>query len=407
MKLLSSAEPVDATPAACSPAPSSAWPYYEEDEIAAVVDVLRSGNVNYWTGDECREFEREYADFFGVRLAVALANGTVALEVALRALGIGAGDEVVVTPRSFIASASAIVSCGGTPVFCDIDRESGNITADTIAPVLTSRTRAIITVHLAGWPCEMDPIIDLARAHGLAIIEDCAQSHGAKYKGRYAGSFGDIAAWSFCQDKIISTGGEGGMTTTNNAELWNAMWSLKDHGKSWRAMYHGEQAPGFRWVHESFGSNGRMTEMQAAIGRRQLQKLNSWVARRQHNAQFFRNMLSEISALRIPTPPEHMYHAYYKFYAYIRPEALKNGWTRDRILSELLAHDIRCGSGSCSEIYLEKAFTSSHFEPPSRFPIAQELGETSLMLRVHPTLSATETTGIAEVVREVVKNATR
>ncbi len=249
------------TPIMTSPLTRSPWPFYEEDEIEAVLAVLRSGKVNYWTGEECREFEREYAAYFGTQRAIALANGTVALELALQALDIGDGDEVIVTPRSFIASASAAVMRGAAPVFCDVDLESGNITAETIAPALTPHTKAIIAVHLGGWPCAMESIMDLAHARGLAVIEDCAQSHGAKYNGKYAGSFGDIAAWSFCQDKIITTGGEGGMATTNDEVLWSAMWSFKDHGKSWDAVYNREHAPGFRWLHESFGTNWRMTEI--------------------------------------------------------------------------------------------------------------------------------------------------
>ena len=185
----------------------SPWPYFAPDEIAAAVRVLESGNVNYWTGNEGRQFELEFAEFAGCRHAVAVANGTVALELALRTLGIGPGDEVVTSSRTFIASASCAVAVGARPVCADVDRDSGNITADTIRAVLTPATKAMVVVHLAGWPCEMDPILELAHERRLKVIEDCAQAHGATYKGRPAGSLGDIAAFSFCQDKIMTLPG--------------------------------------------------------------------------------------------------------------------------------------------------------------------------------------------------------
>lgn len=261
------------------------WPYYSADEINAVNAVLCSGKVNYWTGEECRQFEKEFASFCNCSYAIALANGTVALELALRALDIGSGDEVVVPSRTFVATASSVVNCGARPVFADVDRHSQNITADTIQKVLSSNTKAIIPVHLAGWPCDMDTILELAAKYKLKVIEDCAQAHGATYKGRPVGSLGDVAAFSFCQDKIISTGGEGGMLVTNNQDIWNKAWSFKDHGKSYDAIYNQTHPPGFRWLHRSFGSNLRMTEMQAAIGRMQLRKLPQWHKQRNLNAE--------------------------------------------------------------------------------------------------------------------------
>ncbi len=385
----------------------AAWPMYAEDEIDAVIAVLRSGKVNYWTGTVCREFEREYAAYFGTRRAVALANGTVALELALLALGIGPGDEVIVTPRTFIASASAVVMRGATPVFCDVDGDSGNITAETIAPALTPRTKAIIAVHLGGWPCAMTGILDLARAKGLAVIEDCAQSHGARYQGRYAGSFGEVAAWSFCQDKILTTGGEGGMVTTNDEALWRRMWEFKDHGKSWEAVYEREHTPGFRWLHESFGTNWRLTDMQAAIGRCQLPKLDGWIAARQRNARMAYQVLAPLTALRIPLPPPEVEHAYYRFYMYLHPEALKSGWHRDRLITECATRGIPCAVGSCGEIYQERAFLDAGLRPTGRFPVAQRLSETSLALLVHPTLSVTEIADTAERLADLVTEITR
>lgn len=383
------------------------WPYFADDEVAAVQDVLRSGKVNYWTGQIGRDFERDYAEYFGCRYAIALANGTVALELALQALQIGPGDEVIVTPRTFIASASAVVMRGATPVLCDVDRDSGNITAETVAAVISPRTRAIIAVHLGGWPCDMDALQQLADAHQLHIIEDCAQSHGAKYRGRYAGSFGVMAAWSFCQDKIMTTGGEGGMLTLHDDELWRVAWSFKDHGKSWDAVYNREHAPGFRWLHEAFGTNWRLTEMQSTIGRLQLAKLAGWITQRRANAEVLTARLSMLPALRIPQPEADIYHAYYKFYAYVRPEALKTDWSRDRIIAEIADQGIFSGSGSCSEIYREKAFTNNKLGPAVPLPVARELGETSLMFQVHPTLTEAQLTRHAEIIATVVDAATR
>ncbi|TYO92007.1 DegT/DnrJ/EryC1/StrS family aminotransferase [Desulfallas thermosapovorans] len=383
--------------------PFAPWPYFAADEIAAAGDVLKSGKVNYWTGEEGREFEREFASFTGCRYAVAVANGTVALELALYALGVGPGDEVIVTSRTFIASASCAVMRGATPVMADVDPVSQNITAETIARCITPRTRAIIAVHLAGWPCDMDSILDLARAKGLYVIEDCAQSHGATYKGRPVGSLGDVAAFSFCQDKIMTTGGEGGMLATNNREIWEKAWSFKDHGKSYDAVYNRQHPPGFRWVHESFGTNWRLTEMQSAIGRVILKKLPEWVETRRRNASILTRCFSRLPALRVTVPPGDVGHAYYKYYTFVRPEKLKGGWDRDRIMAAINAEGIPCFSGSCSEIYLEKAFDKEGLRPAERLPVAKELGETSLMFLVHPTLSEEDMYDTCQAVEKVLR----
>lgn len=385
--------------------PFSPWPSFTEEEANAVRDVILSNKVNYWTGQECREFEKEFAAWSGTRYAVALTNGTVALDLAFKALGIGAGDEVIVTSRTFLASVSSIVNAGATPVFADVDPDSQNITAETIASVLTSRTRAIVCVHLAGWPCDMDPIMALAAEHGLKVIEDCAQAHGAKYKGRPVGSIGHIGAWSFCQDKIMTTGGEGGMVTTNDRELWSDMWSYKDHGKSWAAVYEREHAPGFRWLHESFGTNWRMLEAQGVLGRIQLRRMDQWHQARLANARKIWATAEQFTGLRVPAVPEDCLHAAYKCYVFIQPEALKADWTRDRILNEMVARGVPCFSGSCSEVYLEKAFDDTQWRPKERLPVAMQLGETSLMFMVHPTLTHAEIDKTCQVLREVMEEA--
>jgi dTDP-4-amino-4,6-dideoxygalactose transaminase len=388
-----------------STVPFAPWPHFAPDEIEAAAKVLQSGKVNYWTGQEGRLFEREFADYVGTKHAIALHNGTVALELALYAMGVGEGDEVITTPRTFIASASAAVMRGARPVFADVDPESGLITAETIERVITPRTKAIIVVHLAGWPADMDAIMALARKHNLWVIEDCAQAHGARYKGRSVGSIGHAGAWSFCQDKILTTGGEGGMLTLNDDELWSKAWSFKDHGKSYDAVYNRQHPPGFRWLHEDFGTNWRMLEVQSAIGRVILRKLDGWVEQRRANAHYLSERFRQIPALRVPEVPAHLYHAYYKYYVYVRPERLKPGWSRDRIMQTVSEMGIPCMSGSCSEVYLEKAFTRRGWQPAERLPVARELGETSLMFLVHPTLGQAHMQATADAVERVMEQA--
>ena len=385
----------------------SDWPSFTLEEIEAVSRVLTSNRVSYWTGQECRLFEKEFAASLSVPHGVALMNGTVALDLCWRTLGIGPGDEVIVSPRTFLASASSIVNAGATPVFADVDEDSQNITPQTAAAVLTEHTRAILCVHLAGWPCEMDGFQALARAHGLKLVEDCAQAHGATYRGKSVGGFSDMAAWSFCQDKIITTGGEGGMVTTLDQTLWSKAWSYKDHGKSWEAVYEREHPPGFRWLHETFGTNWRMIEMQAAIGRIQLQRLPEWSARRRQNAQQLFKVARRFSALRVPEIPADIGHAFYKAYVFVRPEALAEGWTRDRIIHEINAQGVPCFQGSCSEIYLEKVFDHSPSRPSQRLPIARQLGETSLTFLVHPTLTQVEIDHTTDAINKVMSLAQR
>lgn len=388
-------------------APWTPWPHYEPDEIAAVERVLTSGKVNQWTGQEGFSFEREYAAFLGRDHAVAVMNGSVALELALVALDVGPGDEVVTSPRTFIASASAAVMRSATPVFADVDPDSGNITAETIDRVLTPRTKAIIVVHLAGWPADMDPILELAAANDLTVIEDCAQAHGAAYHGRPVGSIGHAAAFSFCQDKIMTTGGEGGLLALDDERSWRVAWSFKDHGKSYDAVFNRQHPNGYRWLHESFGTNWRMTEVQAAIGRIQLARLEESVAGRRRNAAILRSHLEPLPGLRVPRPPTGSEHAYYKLYAYVRPETLRAGWTRDRVQTTIYEAGVPVLVGSCSEVYRELAFATTGRAPTATLDVAHELGETSLMFQVHPTLPEETLHTAGEIVAEVMAEATR
>ena len=392
----------------------SPWPSFTQIEADAISQVLLSNKVNYWTGTEGRQFEREFAEWADSKYAIAMGNGTLALDVALQALDIGAGDDVIVTPRTFIASISSVVNAGATPVFADVDADTGNITPETIAAVLTAKTKAIVCVHLAGWPCDMDGIMALAEQHNLYVIEDCAQAHGSQYKGRSVGSIGHIGAWSFCQDKIMTTGGEGGMVTTNDEQLWRKMWAYKDHGKSYAAVYETEHPPGYRWLHESFGTNWRMTEMQAVIGRIQLERMNDWTAKRTANAQVILAACEQwvesgyLAVPRIEALPAFAdcTHAYYKLYVYVQPEHLPQGWSRDRIIAEINALNVPCFSGSASEVYLEKAFDGTGLRPQTRLPIAKQLGESSLMFLVHPTLTQAEVVQTVQAIDQIFAKMT-
>ena len=386
-------------------APPAPWPVFAEDEIDAVTEVLRSGKVNYWTGDLCRKFEHAYAAYADTKHAVAVANGTVALELALYALGIGPGDEVITPSRTYIASASCAVVRGAVPVVVDVDPVSQNICPAAIRAALTPRTRAIVVVHLAGWPCDMDPIMEIAREFDLKVVEDCAQAHGAMYRGMPVGSIGHAAAFSFCQDKIISTGGEGGMMTTNDDGVWERAWAYKDIGRSYDAVYRRAHPPGFRWLTESFGTNWRMTEMQAAIGLLQLAKLEGWVNQRTDYAQLLTRVFGAIPAVRLTIPEPHIRHAYYKYYVFVQPHMLAAGWDRDRIVAALNEHGVPCFTGSCSEIYLEKAFDGVPTRPSGRLPVARALGETSLMFMVHPTLEPAWMEQVGGAIAEVFAQA--
>ncbi|GGJ63812.1 aminotransferase [Sphingopyxis bauzanensis] len=371
--------------------------------------TLASNKVNYWTGQRGREFERAFAGWAESAHAIALTNGTVALDLPLHCLGVKPADEVIVTPRSFMASVSTVVNAGATPVFADVDPDSGNLSAATIEAVLTERTKAIIPVHIGGWPCDMPDIMALARSRGIYVIEDCAQAHGARIDGKMVGGFGDVGAWSFCQDKVMTTGGEGGMVTTDDPDLWSAMWSFKDHGKSWDAVYNRAHAPGFRWVHEGFGTNWRMLEMQAAIGALQLGYMPDWTAKRTANATRIAAALAPFADIvRCPLPdPERFTHAFYRLYAYVNTDALADGWDRDRIVTEVNAAGAPLLHGTCSEIYLEKAFDGTGWRPEERLPTARLLGETSLMFLVHPTLTGEEIDHVCATVSAVLTRARR
>ena len=385
------------------------WPFYDEEQIKRVAEVIASGKVNYWTGNEGKNFEREFASWCGTKYSVAVANGSVALSLALHALGIKRGDEVIVPPRTFVATASAPALIGAVPIFVDVDKNSQAITANTIEPFISEKTKAICVVHLGGWPADMESIIDLAKSKNIPVIEDCAQAHGAKIKNKSVGCFGDIACWSFCQDKIISTLGEGGMITTSREDLWEKVWSLKDHGKDRKltlSKVHPKRKD-FRWLHKNFGTNLRLTEVQAAVGRIQLKRLADWNKKRERNANILIKSLESSPTVRVPKPGLEINHAWYKFYAFLNFKNISKDWSREKILEELFDEGINAFSGSCGEVYLEESFQKNGFAPKERLDIAEELGRTSIMFEIHPTIPKEEMNKRALKISKVLKKALR
>lgn len=363
--------------------PQLRWPQHEPDEIAAVVRLLEAGRVNSMMhGEQTRQFEAEFAAFCGMPHGIAVSNGTVALELALRALGVGPGDEVIVPCRSFFATAACVAAVGATPVFADIDPASNGIDPQSARRMISPRTAAIICVHLGGWPCDMLALRALADEEGLWLVEDCAQAHGASLHGRMAGSWGDAAAFSFCTDKIMSTGGEGGMLLLREEAHWKRAWAYKDHGKNPDKFFSPSPESGFRYLHDSFGTNWRMTEMQAAIGRAQLAKLSGWVARRRRNAAALSGYLAGEPGVHVPPIPDHVGHAFYRLYAAIDPERLGKAGSTVAVIDSMCRMGMPVGSGSCADMSKEAAFADA---PPRRdgdLAAAQEAGRRSIAFPV-------------------------
>lgn len=384
------------------------WPYFDDGDIEAVADVLRSGKVNRWTGSLNAEFEGKIRRSTNAKYAIALANGSLALELALVAADVGEGDEVITTCRTFMASASSAVMRGAVPVVVDVDANSQDILPESIEKAITPKTKAIIAVHHAGFPCDMDAIATIAKPRGIFVIEDCAQAHGAVYKGRPVGSIGDVAAWSYCQDKIITTGGEGGAVTTNDETLWRKMWEYKDHGKSYDAVFNRKHPDGFRWLIESFGTNWRMTEMQAAIGIRWYDKLPQWTETRNRNAKIYDGEFSKFGSIRLTQVPSDILHAFYKYYCFVDNSALKSGWDRDRIAHEISAAGVPCFSGTCWNISAEKAFADRGWSrTKEELPNAYALKDSSLMLLVHPTITDADMQHACSVIENTLTLAQR
>lgn len=385
-----------------SPSPPpvvSGWPRHEQDEIDAAMAVLQSGRVNALVhGDQTSALSRAFVDYCGGNFGFCVGNGTLALEVAMRALGIGEGDEVIVPARSFFATAGAVLAVGAKPAFADVQGHSQNIDPDSVERLITPRTRAILCVHLAGWPCDMERLRSLADRHGLFLIEDCAQAHGAAIGSQRVGSFGDAAAFSFCTDKIMSTAGEGGLVLFRNEAHYAAGFSYKDHGKNFAKMADGRGKAGeFRYIHDFPGSNFRLTEFQAAIGLRQLAKLPGWLAARRQNAEVLLERLAGDQRVQLPAPGDGITHAWYKFYLQLGGQDDIEAY-RTRIIGRLHAAGIPAGSGSCPDMSLEAAFEGLDVRRDGELPAARDLGKRTLMLLVDHTLNEGQMHRVADAV---------
>ena len=369
---------------------------YSSKQLSKVVSVLKRNKTNYWTGSECKKFEKEFSDFHNINYSIAVSNGSVALEIALKSLNLKNNDSVIVSPRSFIISASCTLNLGLNPIFADID-QNGNLDIDSIKKVYNSSVKAIILVHLNGLPCDMDPIMNFVKKQNIILIEDCSQAHGAIYKNKMIGSFGNISTWSFCQDKIISTGGEGGMISTNSKNLYLKMWSLKDHGKNFNKVFKKKYKQGFKWLHDDLGSNYRMTEIQAAIGREQLKSLKKQIKKRNFIANLYLNSLKDYYRkfnliiepnFKCKTCPiknkkkmcNQCKHSFYRLNFFLNINKIK----RDQLICQLNNQKINCGVGSCPEIYREKVFKKYNHAPKNRLQNAKFLGEKSITFPINP-----------------------
>ena len=294
--------------------PLGTWPCFSEKAIKDVEAVLRSGKVNYWTGPAGMAFEKEFASWQGSKFAVSVNTGTAALHVALTALGIGPGDEVIVPSYTFIATGFSVVQAGAIPRFADVNIEDHCISVESAEKLVTSRTKAIMPVHLYGNVCDMDKVSAFAKKHGLYVIEDNAEAFGGTYKGKNTGTLGDIAGCSFCQNKTFTTGGEGGMVTTDDEDLaWNAR-SFRDHGydvKTRLSLLELEQK--LPYIHNMVGWNYRMTEMQSAIGLAELERMENWnMPTRRRNAEIILNKLRDLPSVKyLPVDTEERRNGWY------------------------------------------------------------------------------------------------
>ena len=359
----------------------------EKKYISECIDtnwISGSGKFNYL-------FEKKIQGLIKKKYAISTTNGTTALETAIQSLNLKKGDEVILPSFTIISCFNAIVKNGLIPVPVDCNFGDWNMDIEKLKKKITNKTKAIICVHLAGWPCDMDEILKIAKKNKLFVIEDCAQAHGAIYKNKSVGSIGDVGCWSFCQDKIMTTGGEGGMITTNKKSIWSKVWSLKDHGKSLKAINRFKEKKGFKWLHDKFGSNYRMTEFQASIGRLQLKKMKSWTKIRNSYQNIIWNLCRKYKFLDVPEfkcPTST--HAAYKCYVFINFNSLGSMWTREKIIDAFNNNGIPCFEGSCSEIYLEKAFRNKGLSPKKPLKVAKEIGKKSLVFLVHPSMSKKE-----------------
>ena len=380
------------------------WPRHSTKEIQLVNKIIKSGRVNQWTGEYVNKFEKKFCKYFNLNYSLAVANGTVGLEAAINSFNLNKGSEIVVTPRSFIASASSVLKMGFKPVFSDVDLNSQNIELDNIKKVITKKTKAIICVHLAGYPTDMKPIMEYARKKNIYIIEDCSQAHGAKINNKYVGTFADISVWSFCQDKIISTLGEGGMIATNNSKLYKRLLSYRDHGKNFNQLSKIRNLNQFNYINDFIGTNIRMTEIQAAVGYLQLNNLAKWVnARNNIIKQIEKKLFNIKKGIVLIEYPKNIKHAFYRYYFFIKNNQFKNGWNYLKLINALRKKDKSFFIGGCPEIYNEKIF--SKYRPSKKLTNTFLLSKTSICIRIDHNITKKRIDYLSQSIEDVFINA--
>ena len=358
-----------------------AKPLLGAEEFEAVKRVMESGILAH--GPEVEAFEKEFAEYIGVKHAVAVANGTAALDIALKAIGVGPGDEVITTPFTFIATSNAVLFQGAKPVFADIDPETYNLDPDNVLEKITSKTKAIIVVHLYGHPAEMKAFKEIAEDHSLYLVEDSAQAHGAEYNGVKAGSIGDVGAFSFYPTKNMTTG-EGGMITTNNDEIARKAKLLRNHGQS------------EKYLHVILGYNLRMTSIAAAIGRVQLKKLDEFNEKRRRNAVELTREIKTIKGLKPPVEKSYAKHVYHQYVVWVGEEY---PLTRDELRKHLLEKGIGTAVHYPRPIFQQPLYKKLGY-PQNICPNSIEASKHVLSIPVHPALSSEDIKYILEALRE-------
>ena len=359
-----------------------AEPLLGQEELELVADCVRSGWISS-KGEYIGRFEEEFARYCGCKYGVAVHNGTVALHLALVALGVGPGDEVIMPDLTFIATANAVIYTGAKPVYVDVHPRYWCMDPEKVEERITDRTKAIIPVHLYGHPCDMDAIRDIAEDHGLYVVEDAAEAHGAEYKGRKVGSLSDVACFSFYGNKIITTG-EGGMCVTDNEELAEKMRLLRNHGMD----------PNRRYWHIMVGFNYRMTNIQAAIGLAQLKKLDKFIEVKRRNARLYSSLLEDVKGIVLP-PEEPWAKSVYWLYSILIEDDF--GMSRDELMRFLEEHGVET----------RPFFNPIHIMPPYRtgesFPVTERLARTGINLPSSVKLTEEEIEYVANLIREASK----
>ena len=360
------------------------WPNFSKNLISKVSEILDSGKINYTDGPYGVKFEKKFSKFVGNKYSIAICNGTAALEVAIKSLRLPKNSEILVSARSFFSSASCIVNTGYIPVFADVNLLTQNISLDDIKKKITKRTKAIICVHLGGLPCDMYGIKKLASKKKIQIIEDCSQAHGASIDNKQAGSFGDISTWSFCNDKIISTLGEGGMISTDKKKIYEFCKRQINHGTNFK---NNKKTEKFIYNKDYFGTNLRLTEIQSYAGLEQLKNINKVQKKRANISKKYLNLISKYkNYLDCYYPPKKIKSAWYRLYFFIKTDIKNYQKLRLKIIKDLRNNDLKCFTGSCPEIYLEKAFKKLNKTKPIRLKNCKILGETSIALDINHTL---------------------